>query len=116
MLRAFSTLGCPEFTLEQTLLLATRHAIPAIEIRALGGTVELADYFSREFGTPPRRAQKLHAAGVRLVSLDASLHLIGATAAERDQLAAFAPWADGLGVKWLRVFDGGKQADATELG
>jgi sugar phosphate isomerase/epimerase len=28
---------------------------------------------------------------------------------------ALAPWAEALGVPWLRVFDGGKNAGATEI-
>jgi sugar phosphate isomerase/epimerase len=52
---------------------------------------------------------------VRIAAFDASLHLVGATPAEREHLVALAPWAEALGVHRLRVFDGGKQADAAEV-
>src|SRR5262249_46208816 len=51
----------------------------------------------------------------RVIAFDASLHLTGATAAERDQLLGLAAWADPLSVSWIRVFDGGGRADAAEV-
>ncbi len=115
MLRCLSTLGCPEATLDAALALAARHQIGAVELRTLAGTVELADYFAREFGSPIRLAEKLRGAPVQIVALNASLHLVGATDAERAQLLALAPWAEALDVRWLRVFDGGSRADAAEF-
>jgi sugar phosphate isomerase/epimerase len=115
MLRCFSSLGCPDATLDAALALATQHRIDAVELRSLGGTVELAEYFAREFGSPARLAEKLRGSPVRVAALNASLHLAGATAAERAQLIALAPWAEALDVRWLRVFDGGKNADAAEF-
>ena len=117
MLRCLSTLGCAEATLAEALALAAKHGIAAVELRALAGTVELPAYFAAQFGTPEALAEKLRAGGapVRIVAFNASLRLVGATAAEREQLVALAPWAEALGVRWLRVFDGGKHADAAEL-
>ena len=115
LLRCFSSLGCPDSSLDETLALAADHRIGAVELRALGGTVELAAYFAEKFGGPAALAGRVRASGVRVVALDTSLRLAGATAAEREQLAAFAPWADAVGARWLRVFDGGRNADPTEL-
>jgi len=36
--RSISTLGCPEYSLEQVLALAQRHRLDAVEIRALSNT------------------------------------------------------------------------------
>lgn len=113
--RCFSTLGCPELSLEAVLALAAKHRIPLVEVRALAGTVDLAAHFTAYHGTPARLAAQLADAGVRIVALDASLRLIGGTDAERDQLVALAPWADALGVRWLRVFDGGRDLATFEL-
>jgi sugar phosphate isomerase/epimerase len=115
MLRAFSSLGCPDFNLDQTLALAAKHRIGAVELRTLGGTVELPAYFIQHFGTPEELAERVKASGVQVVAFDASLHLVGATQNERQQLVAFGRWAEALGVKWLRVFDGGKTGDSAEL-
>lgn len=114
MLRCFSSLGCPDLSLDETLELATRHGIGAVELRSLGGTVELPGYLAERYGTPAKLAVRMKASRVRIVAFNASLHLTGATAAEREQLEAFAPWAEALGVHWLRVFDG-KNADTTAL-
>lgn len=116
--RCFSTLGCPELSLEAVLALAAKHRIPLVEVRSLGGTVDLAAHFAAHYGTPARLAAQLADAGVRIVAFDASLRLIGGTAGERDpldELAALARWAEALGVRWLRVFDGGRDLTTSEL-
>jgi sugar phosphate isomerase/epimerase len=115
MLRACSSLGCPDFTLDQVLALAAKHRLGGVELRALGGTVELPAYFIQHFGTPATLAERVQASGVRVVAFDASLHLVGAKPGEREQLVAFGRWAEALGVRWIRVFDGGSQADAAEI-
>lgn len=111
MLRCFSTLGCPELSLDETLALAHQHAIGAIEIRALGGTADLPKYFAENFGTPAQLAERMRGESVRVLALGTSLHLAGGAAGEREAMLAFAPWAGALGVKWLRVFDGKGGAD-----
>jgi sugar phosphate isomerase/epimerase len=116
MLRCFSSLGCPEASLDAVLALAARHDIGAVELRALGGTVDLAGYFAAEFGTPARLAERRRGAAVRVVALNSGAKLAGGDpAAAVAELAALAPWADALGARWLRVFDGGKNADAAEF-
>lgn len=109
--RCFSTLGCPELSLDAVFALARKHEIEFVELRALGGSTDLAAYFSAQYGSPARLAARCGNARPRIVSLNASLHAGGTTAAERDELAALAPWADALGVAWLRVFDGETTAD-----
>lgn len=115
MRRCISSLGCPELSLDETLALAAKHGIPSVELRTLAGSTELAEYFAREFKSPEALAAHLRSSPVRAVAFNASLHLVGATAAEREQLEAFGPWAEAIGVRWLRVFDGGRQGDAAEL-
>jgi sugar phosphate isomerase/epimerase len=115
MLRCLSSLGCPDASLDAVLALAARHDLTCVELRALGGTIDLAGHFAEKFGTPARLAERLRGEAVRVVALNASLKLIDGTDAEREQLAALAPWAEAVGARWLRVFDGGKNADAAEL-
>lgn len=115
LLRCFSSLGCPELSLDETLALAAKHDVPCVELRALGGTVDLGAYFAQQFGSPERLAERLRASATRLVAFNASLHLVGATEAERAQLVGLAPWAEAAGVRWLRVFDGGRSVDAAEI-
>ena len=113
--RAISSLGWPEGTLDDMLALAARHQLDAVELRALESTVDLPQLFVQRYGTPASLAAKLHGAPVRVVAFDTSLRLLNGAAADREKLLAYVPWAEALRVRWLRVFDGGKTADATEL-
>ena len=55
----FSTLGCAELSLEETLALAAKHRLPAVELRALAGTVELPAHLAKTYGTPAALAARL---------------------------------------------------------
>jgi sugar phosphate isomerase/epimerase len=105
--RCISTLGCADLSLEEAVALAERHAVFALEVRALGGTVDLPAWLSAHHGSPAQLGASLRESRVRIVAFNTSLHLAQATPAERAQLAALAAWAEGAGVPWLRVFDGG---------
>lgn len=113
--RAFSSLGCAELELDEVLAIAKRHEIDAVELRALGDSIDLLGYFEAKFKTPQGLADHIAASGVRVVALDASCHVISNDESERDELIALAPWAHALGGAWLRVFDGGENLNATEL-
>ena len=113
MLRCFSTIGCPELSLEESLALAASHGIQAVELRALGGTAELPGYFAAQFGSPAKLAEQLGGNGVRVVALDTSLRLVGSNEQERGKFLEFVPWAEVAGVPWLRVFDGGKPGESA---
>jgi sugar phosphate isomerase/epimerase len=113
--RAISTLGCPDLTLEAAATLAKRHNVPAIELRSLAGTMDLPAHFAATYGTPDQLAAQWGTAGVVITALSTSLKAVGATAAERDAFLQFVPWAEALGVRWLRVFDSGTEASDAEL-
>ena len=111
--RTYSSLGSPELNLEETLALAARHGLPGVELRALAGTIDLPAYFAATYGTPENLAAKLRAQPVKILALDTSLKLAENTPAQRADFLKFLPWAEALGVPRLRVFDGGKAADAA---
>jgi sugar phosphate isomerase/epimerase len=116
MKRCFSTLGCADFGLDDVIALAQRHKVDVIELRALGGTIELPGYFTEKFGTPTKLADHLLAAGVPVVALDTSLKLNGSTDQEwLENVEAFLPWAEAMGGVNLRVFDGGKTSDEASI-
>lgn len=115
LFRCLSSLGCPEFSLDETLALAAKHQVTAVELRSLGGTVDLAAYLAEKYGTPAGLAARLQDSPVRVVAFDASLRLVGGAPNEREQLVSLAPWAEAVGARRLRVFDGGKTADAAEI-
>ena len=110
LLRAFSTLGCPDYGADEVFGLARSHGFSAVELRCLAGSLDLPAALSEAFGTPTRFAAALSDAGLRVVSLDTSFHLVGDPAAAREALVAHVPWAEAAGVPSLRIFDGGKDA------
>jgi sugar phosphate isomerase/epimerase len=112
--RAFSSLGCPDLTLEQTLALARAHGCDGVELRILAGNLDLPAYWRSTYGTPEALAGKLRDERIAIVSLDTSLRLVENNPADRESFLAFVPWAEALGVPHLRVFDGGRTADAGE--
>jgi len=123
--RGFSTLGCPDLSLEEVLEWGRRFSIDAVELRSLAGTTDLPAHFAGQYGSPEALAEHLArrrtavkvggAPDPRIVALGTSFRLVGAGPGDRDALLAQALWADGLGVPWLRIFDGGRDADAVEL-
>lgn len=113
--RAFSSLGCAELELDEVLRIASRNQIEAVELRALGDSIDLIAYFERHYKTTQKLADRIAISGVRVVALDASCKVISADESDRDELIALAPWAHALGGAWIRVFDGGKKLDAPEL-
>ncbi|KAF0095476.1 MAG: hypothetical protein E1N59_971 [Puniceicoccaceae bacterium 5H] len=104
----FSTLGCPLDSLEEAASLAQKHGIKALEIRALEDRVDLPAYFEEKFGHAQAVRDVAANHGCQIVALDPSAKLVGLTDAHRQELTEIAPWADQLGVRYLRVFDGGK--------
>lgn len=115
MIRAFSSLGCDELELEAVMALARRHDITALELRALGGTIDLPRHFTERFGQPGVLAARVAEAGLRVVALDASFQLGNADEAQRAELVELAPWAEALGGVPIRVFEGGHQLDEALL-
>ena len=113
--RAFSTLGCPDLSLDAVLALAARRGMDAVELRALEGTVELPALFAARFGAPQRFAEAIARSRVRVVSLDTSFRMIDGSAADRRRLLDYVPWAEAAGIPRLRIFDGGESGDAAEL-
>lgn len=113
--RGFSSLGCPQATLEQAFALAEKHRLQFIELRTLGGTTDLPVYFSGHYRTPAGLAAAAAGTPVRIGAFGASMKLIDNTEADREALLAWVPWAEAAGVRWIRIFDGGKEADAAEV-
>lgn len=102
-----STLGCPALDVEQTLDFAHRHQLDGVELRSLVHRIDLPQLFAERYGSPDALAATVADHPVRIVSLDTSLQLFANQPVDRAELLNFVPWAEALGVPWLRVFDGG---------
>jgi sugar phosphate isomerase/epimerase len=114
--RAFSTLGCPGLDFAGVLAVARSNGIGAVELRALGGTMDLPAYFSGRRDSPAELAAAAAAAGVRIAAFGTSLRLIGGTDEDRGKFLEYVPWAEAMGVPMLRVFDGKPAADGASVG
>jgi sugar phosphate isomerase/epimerase len=102
---AFSTLGCPDWTLERALQAATEWGYQGIELRLLDREMLSADL-------PPHRRQdvkaRCRAHGIAIACVDTSLRLAATEKGERAQTVAeglaFLDLAADLGSPLLRVF------------
>ena len=108
--RAFSTLGCPDLSLDGALALAALHGIDAVEVRTLEGTTDLPALFGRQ-GVEAVLDSLARNRAVQVLALSTSFRLVRPGEADRAALLAFVPWAEALGIPWLRVFDGGEASD-----
>ncbi|NPT42920.1 TIM barrel protein [Paraburkholderia sp. 1N] len=113
--RAFSSLGCGEHELQEVIAIAQRHEIPCVELRTLGGMVDLPGYFAARHAVPEKLADLMDSTSVRIVSLGTSLRLIGNTAESREAFIRYVPWAEACGASTLRVFDGGTSGSVDEI-
>ncbi len=108
--RALSTLGCPDLSLDEVLSVAARHGIDAVELRTLEGTTNLPELFGSKGGEALHRSIGSQGA-VQVLALSTSLKLVRPSEADLELFLSFVPWAEAMGVPWLRVFDGGDSAD-----
>lgn len=113
LLRGFSSLGWHEATLADVENLARIHSMDAMELRALGGGVDLAAWLAQTYGDPEALAETRGPRAVPVCAVDSSFRLIGHTAADRLALLDLLPWAEAFGARWIRVFDGGAPAGVT---
>lgn len=102
-----STLGCSELDLRGAAELAGRFGIRSLELRALEGRIDLAHYFAETYGTPEAFSREVRSLGVEVPVVDSSFSLLGHSPEDRQELIRLVPWAESLGCKRIRVFDGG---------
>ncbi|PAW76512.1 MAG: hypothetical protein B9S32_14795 [Verrucomicrobia bacterium Tous-C9LFEB] len=100
----FSTIGCPEKSLEEVLDFADRHELPFVEIRTLEGREDLPALFTKKFQTPAEVNQVLSRYRVKPLVWGSSFSLIGQE--QFEGLEQLAPWLEPY--RWIRVFDGGQ--------
>lgn len=108
-----STLGCHELDLPAICELASKHGIHHLEIRSLADCLNLPDYLDAIYPNNPGAVQKIlddHKQSI--IALNSGFSLIGADEDARDELLAFARWADLLDIPYIRVFGGGKMAES----
>jgi sugar phosphate isomerase/epimerase len=110
-----STLGCAELDLDAAIALARRFGLRRIELRALAHRLDLPAYLTEKFGSPGALGAHLGSTGITIPILDTSLSLTDTDARARDDFLAFVPWAEAIGARYLRVFDGKRPAPIVSI-
>jgi sugar phosphate isomerase/epimerase len=107
---SFSTLGCPNYTLDQVLDLATSAGYDGVELRFLNGQVDLAGLEEFKPDGIARTRERLDMAGVTVACVDTSIRFSSPDPDERSkQLEAahtYAKIAAALGAPYIRLFGG----------
>lgn len=101
----FSTLGAPQYTLAQCNDLAVGYGLDFLEVRSLGGRLDMPGYFAEN----PAPAGHLP---IRV--LGTSLTLTSANDEDVEAFFGFMRLAQGLGVPYLRVFGGGEFSEELD--
>lgn len=109
--KSFSTLGCPEYTLDQVLKTAQKFKMDCVEIRALENEVDLPQYFTEKGITPDQLKQQCKESGIQIAAFNSSLKLTSEKSEWAETLEAWAPWIVAAKVPGVRVFDGAGEGD-----
>lgn len=104
--KCFSTLGCPNDTLDQVLQTAKNHKMDCVEIRALEGEVDLPKYFTEKGISPEQLRQRCEENGIEIAAFNSSLKLTSEQSEWEQTLEAWAPWIVVAKIPGVRVFDG----------
>src|ERR1051325_1532079 len=114
---AFSTLGCPDYELEKVLRAAREYGFEGVELRALGGGLDLLARPEFAPGAVEGTRRRLEAEGVSgfCVGTSCSLHDRGAEERRRQVEVALrhCGLAAALGSPLVRVFPDKIQTGAT---
>ncbi len=97
-----STLGCPTCNLTEATALADRFDFPFLELRALGGSIDLP----AELLKPENERMMQQLAAQNRVRVFGSSFLISSRENDYDGFAALGHLADHFNVAYLRIFGG----------
>lgn len=111
----FSTLGCPNWTLEQAADAAVANGYGGLEIRLLDDAIIPADLEERQ---RLRIADAMSQRGLKVIGLGASTRFTSSDALERaqfeEELTAYIELAASLDIPYVRTF-GGNTADGCTM-
>ena len=106
----FSTLGCPNYHVDEVIAIAVANGFAGVEIRFIRGTVDLASLPEFSPGGIGETRRKFDDAGIAVVGIGTSLRMVSLDSVERAKQMESAKVntdiAAGLGATYLRVFGG----------
>jgi sugar phosphate isomerase/epimerase len=110
---AFSTLGCPTWSLPKILDFAQGHGFSAVELRGLEGNMDLPSHPAFAPGTIEATKKVIAAHGLRIACVSSSARMGEEDASKRAKELAdakrFIDLASTLGAPYVRVFGDGKE-------
>jgi sugar phosphate isomerase/epimerase len=103
-----STLGCHELDLPSICKLAKQHGIHHLEIRSLADSLNLPEYLDETYPDDPAAVKQiLDQHSQSIIALNSGFSLIEGDENAREEMLAFARWAEPLNVPFIRAFGGG---------
>jgi sugar phosphate isomerase/epimerase len=101
----FSTLGCPNWGVDQIIEAARANGYDGVELRCYRGSLDLLETLGEFLGGPAEFRRRLSRAGIEVCCLDTSVHLTETdpSVAEADRMVDLAM---ALRAPYLRVFGG----------
>jgi sugar phosphate isomerase/epimerase len=103
----FSTLGCPERSLEDVCVLGRTFNAAHLELRSLCDEVDLPGLSQAKHWTPVYARSLAQRTGTKFSVAGSSFKLVGHQSDERKTLADYCEWADSWGIPFVRIFGGG---------
>jgi len=114
---AFSTLGCPAWEWKKILEFATQHGFSAIELRGVGGKLDLPELPLFAPDRIEQTKQEIRASKLRIACVSSSAQMYVEDPAKREKEMAdarrFIDLASTLGAPYVRVFGGKAEADKS---
>jgi len=116
---AFSTLGCPAWDWNKILDFAQQHGFSAIELRGLGGNMDLPSnpLFAADRIEQTKKEIRDHNLRIACVSSSAQMYVEDAAKREKELTDArrFIDLAGTLGAPYVRVFGGKADSDKNPV-
>ena len=107
-----STLGCHELDLPSICQLAEKYGIHHLEVRSLADSLNLPEYLDSTYAKDPTAVKQiLDQHDQSIVALNSGFSLISNGEEGREEMLAFARWAERLGVPFIRAFGGGSMEE-----
>lgn len=111
MKRAFSTLGCPEYTVEQVAHAAVEYGFDAVSIRTISGSVDLVSLEPFRPGGIARTRRIFEESGIAVICFSSGVMFNAASEEELlrnlDSGKRYVDLAAEFSAPWIRVFGGG---------
>src|SRR6185369_10388839 len=96
-----------DLTFPEICALAAEFHTPGLELRGIGGRMDMPEYCVAAGLTPQKIGELCRQHATRVVVAGSSIKLTSTTEDERPDFMNFCAWADGLGAPYVRIFGGG---------